>query len=79
MLQIHLKEKHEIDIAFIALQFSCIQEYNIWFQEQRIEATYLKRNVKYPKKNEYKVIDYFCNRSNIKGNNLLMEKLIIVL
>lgn len=73
MLRIHLTEKHEIDIEFIILEFPSVQEYDIWVQEQQVETNYIKTSSKYFKKGEYKEICYGCNRSDIKGNNPLMD------
>ncbi|XP_072391062.1 uncharacterized protein [Diabrotica undecimpunctata] len=64
-LRKHLKDHHQVSIELITLEFSSKQEYETWKDMQKIETSYAMSRV--VKGNDYKILYYECNRSNING------------
>ncbi|CAG9834093.1 unnamed protein product [Diabrotica balteata] len=64
-LRKHLKDHHKVSIELITFEFSSKQEYETWKDMQKIETRYTKSRV--TKGNDYKILYYECNRSNING------------
>ncbi|XP_072376761.1 uncharacterized protein [Diabrotica undecimpunctata] len=64
-LRKHLKENHQVSIELITFEFSSLQEYETWKDMQKFETSYVKQRAVH--KNEYKVLYYACNRSNLNG------------
>ncbi|XP_072395870.1 uncharacterized protein [Diabrotica undecimpunctata] len=64
-LRKHLKDHHQMSIELITFEFSSKQEYETWKDMQKIETSYTMRRV--TKRNDYKILYYECNRSNING------------
>ncbi|XP_072387011.1 uncharacterized protein [Diabrotica undecimpunctata] len=64
-LRKHLKDHHQVSIELITFDFSSKQEYETWKDMQKIETSYAMSRV--IKGNDYKILYYECNRSNING------------